>query len=132
MPTIANITIKKNDGTTDVIYTAVSPSGGERSPAVWRNNTVGTAAAHRPTFQLSARKNGPGTARRMEGQYVYPTTITGTDGKISVADKAIFDITAVLPQGMPQTDLDEAVSQCFNLLAATLNKDCFKAGYSAT
>lgn len=48
MPTLSNITVKKNDGTTDVIYTGVAPSAGDKSPAVLRNNSLGSAAAFHP------------------------------------------------------------------------------------
>jgi hypothetical protein len=132
MPQIANLTVKKNDGTTDVTYTAVVPSGGDKSPALWRNSAVGTAAAHQPTLVVSSRNNGTGTARRVEGQVVYPTTVTGSDGKVTVADRAIISISGVIPQGMPTADVNEAVSQAMNLFATTLVKDTFKSGYAPT
>lgn len=130
MPNMANITIKKNDGVTDVIYTAVVPSAGDKSPAVWRNNTVGTAASHRPEFKSVSRDNGTGTARRVDFSAVYPYTVTGTDGKIVVADKFTFSCSCLVPKGMPDTDVNEAASQTLNLMAATLIKDTVKAGYA--
>ncbi|DAD50928.1 coat protein [ssRNA phage SRR6049586_1] len=33
MPAIANITVKKNDDTTDIVWTAVQPSSGDGTPA---------------------------------------------------------------------------------------------------
>jgi hypothetical protein len=132
MPSIANLTVKKNDGVTDVTYTAEVPSSGDKNPALWRNQSVGTAISHRPTLTLSSRSNGSGTARRMEGQLMYPTTVTGTDGKVTVADKAIIGITGVIPLGMAVTDINEAVSQAMNLFVTTLVKDSFKSGYSPT
>jgi hypothetical protein len=68
----------------------------------------------------------------MEGQLMYPTTVTGTDGKVTVADKAIIGITGVIPLGMAVTDINEAVSQAMNLFVTTLVKDSFKSGYSPT
>lgn len=132
MPTAANITVKKNDGTTDVVYTNVAQASGDKNPAVWRNNTVGTAASHRPEFSVSSQSNGPRTARRLLIKGTYPTLVTGTDGKTSVADRFIVDATAVVPQGMPDADVNEAVSQMMNLMAATLTKDQLKSGYAAT
>lgn len=130
MPSAANITVKKNDGVTDIIYTSVVPSSGDKNPAIWRSESVGTALSHRPTFSLSSRNNGTGTARRLEGSVVYPTTVTGSDGKITVADKAIINIGGLIPNGMPTADVNEAVSQAMNLFVATLTKDSFKAGYA--
>lgn len=132
MPSIANIVVKKNDGTTDVTYTAVVPSSGDKNPAVWRNNSVGTAAAHRPEYRLSSESNGPRTARRVREVFVYPTTTVGTDGKTYVQDKAIKEVTWTLPINMPDADLNEFVSQGANLDASTLVKDSVKSGYAPT
>lgn len=132
MPQIANITVKKNDGTTDVIYTAVAPSAGDKSPAIWRNTTVGSAAAHQPQVQMVSRSNGLNTARRVEVTGTYPTLVTGGDGKISVADKVVVTLSGVIPLGMPTVDVNEAVSQLLNLCAAVLVKDSFKTGFAPT
>lgn len=132
MPAIADVTIKKDDGVTDVAYTAIVPSAGDKSPALWRNQTVGTATAHRPTLTLQSRNNGSGTARRMEGSLTWPTTVTGSDGKVVVVDKAIIGINALLPLGMPETEIDEAVSQTLNLFNSALLKASLKAGYAPT
>ena len=132
MPNQANIIVKKNDGTTDVVYTAVAASSGDKTPAVWRNNTVGTAPSHRPELQVSSQSNGPRTARRLLVKGVYPTLVTGTDGKTNVADRFVLDATIVVPQGMPDADINEAASQMLNLMASTLMKDQVKTGYAAT
>lgn len=44
MPTMANLTVKKYDGVTDIVYDALSASGGDGSPAVWRQDTGAVAA----------------------------------------------------------------------------------------
>lgn len=132
MPQMANITVKKNDGTTDVVYTQVVPSAGDKSPAIWKNNTIGTAASHRPELKIVSRDNGLNTARRVELNYVYPTLVTGTDGKVSVADRLPITISASVPKGMPDADVNEAISQCMNLAGSVLLKDSFKSGYAPT
>lgn len=132
MPQMANITVKKNDGTTDVIYTAVVPSAGDKTPAIWRNNTVGTAISHRPEVRVTSRDNGTNAARRVDVLAVYPTTATGSDGRINVVDKAILNASFLVPKGMLEADVNEAVSQTLNLLASTLIKDTVKSGYAPT
>jgi hypothetical protein len=128
---MANIVVKKNDTTTDVTYTAVVPSAGDSSSARWVNNSVGSAPGQKPFATMSSRNNGPKTARRVDGHYEYPSLTTSTDtGKTTVTDKAIFDISGVIPNGMTQADIDEAASQALNVFASTLFKDGFKAGYS--
>lgn len=132
MPQIANITVKKNDGTTDVIYTAVVPSAGDKSPAIWRNQTVGSAAGHQPQVQMTSRANGLSTARRVEATGTYGSLVTGSDGKISVADKVVLQISGVIPLGMPTVDVNEAVSQLLNVFASALFKDSVKTGFAPT
>lgn len=125
-----NKTVKKNDGTTDIVFTAIQASGGDSSPAVYRSETVGTAVAHRPRLEVSSRANGPKTARRVEGVFYYPTTITGSDGKISVVDKAVGGFTFLGPLAMPSVDLNEAASQFSNLLGHADMKAMLKTGYA--
>lgn len=132
MPQIANITVKKNDGTTDVIYTAVVPSAGDKSPAIWRNQTVGSAAGHQPQVQMTSRANGTGTARRVELTGTYGSLVTGSDGKVNVGDRVIVQMSAVIPLSMPTADVNEAVSQLLNVLSSTLVKDSVKTGFSPT
>lgn len=132
MPSMANITVKKNDTVTDITYTIISASGGDKSPAVWRSNTVGTAAGQRPEFRLTSRPNGDGTARRVEGSYSYPSLTTGSDGKINVASRFNLTFSGIVPVAMLDADLNEGVSQSLHLLATTLVKDSFKAGFAPT
>lgn len=133
MPSIANVTVKKNDGTTDIIYTGVSPSSGDSSPAIWKSQTVGVAPAHQPEFRLAARDGQGGVRRAMRSTYVYPQIATNsTTSLTSVVDKASASCDWVFPKGMNQTDINEFVSQYANLLVSTLVKDCVKQGYSAT
>jgi len=76
MPQIANITVKAANGTTDVVYTAMTPSSGDTTPAFWRAEGSGASASLRATFQLSSKWNGPKTARRVTGAFQYPQTAT--------------------------------------------------------
>lgn len=133
MSSIANITIKKNDGTTDVTFTGVQPSSGDGTPAVWKSQTVGTAPAHQPEFRLTSRDFRKGTSRALRSTFMYPQTATNTTtGITSVVERALITSDWELPKSMTQADINEAVSQYANLLVATLIKDCVKSGYSAS
>jgi hypothetical protein len=132
MPSLANITVKKNDGTTDILWSGVAASAGDKSPAEWRSLTVGSAPAFQPTMKMVALDNGPKTARRVNVETTYPYTTTGTDGKTYLAEKVVMTCSIVLPNGMPTTDSNEAVAQAMNLLASSLVKACMQAGFSAT
>lgn len=133
MPSLANVTIKKNDGTTDIVYTGISPAGGDGTPAIWKSQTVGTAQAHQPEFRLAARDGNKGSRRALRSTFQYPQIATNsTTGLTSVVDRASADTNWTFPKGMSQTDINEFVSQYANMLVTTLVKDCVKAGYSAT
>lgn len=132
MPSMANITVKKNDGTTDVTYTGQTGASGDSLPAVWKNQSVGTAPAHQPELRISSRDAQRGARRSVRSTYVYPQIATDTTTSItSVVDKARAATEFDFPKGMSQTDINEAVSQYANLLVSTLVKDQFKTGYAA-
>lgn len=133
MPNAANITVKKFDGTTDVIYTSVSPSPGDGAPAIWRNQTVGSAAAHYPEFRLSSREGSAGKERRLRSTYLYPQiAANSTTGVTSVVEKATASTDWVVPKGMSTVDIQQFAAQYANLLAAAIIKQCVVDGVSAT
>jgi hypothetical protein len=132
MTAMADLTVKKADETTNIVYTAKVASAGDRAPAIWKSTTVGTAPSHNPGLTLTSRSNADGKVRRVEFAYTYPQTATASDGSVSVVNLAQISGSAAIPQGMPQTDLNEAVAQCMNCLASTLVKSCFKDGYAPT
>lgn len=133
MPSMANITVKKNDGTTDIVWTAVCPSSGDGVPAIWRSETVGSAPAHYPALEMRTRYNGQKTARRVDFNFVYPQTATdSTTSLVSVVNRVPIQLSAAIPMNVPATVIAEAVSQAANLLASTLVKDAMKAGFAPT
>lgn len=135
MPNFADITVKKNDGTTDIIYVGKSPAGGDSSQAVWRADAhAAPYSGLKPQLALQSRWNGARTARRMQLDYAYKAYATDSTTGVSTQTGVIpFSTTCAIPQvGVAQGDIDEAVSQYANLLKATLIQACLKAGFSAT
>jgi hypothetical protein len=129
---MADLTVKKADETTNIVYTAKVASSGDRTPAVWKSTTVGTAPAHNPGLTLTSRSNADGKVRRLEYAFQYPQTAVASDGSISVVNLFQSSGSTVVPQGMPQTDVNEAVAQLFNCLASALVKTAHKDGYAPT
>lgn len=133
MPSMANITVKKNDGTTDIVFTGVVPSSGDGVQAIWNSQTVGSSPSHQPSLKLSSREASNGAKRALHAVFVYPQIATNTTtGVTSVVNRAVASVDWTMPKDMSQTDLNEMTSQFANLLASTLIKDCVKAGYSAS
>lgn len=131
MPQMADITIKKADGTTDVVYNAVSPSAGDSIPAIWRPNGVGASAYVRPVFTLASRFNGPRTARRVQINHNFPI-VTQVGGVDTVSDRCIFEGSFLVPERAPDTSVDEFVEQTVNLVKSALVEACLKTRTSAT
>lgn len=133
MPALANMTVKKNDGATDVTYTGISPASGDGSPAVWRNESVGVAANHRPEYRLSSKDGKSGSARIVRSTYVYPQIATNTTTTLtSVVTSAKCTTEWELPKGMSQADINEFAAQLANLHDHALIVSCVQAGVSAT
>lgn len=126
MSIIANLTVKKNDGTTDIVWSALNGQGGPTLPAAWASQTVGSALAHQPTLTFVARDSGDGETRRSNLQVVYPYLVTDTASNVTVPRKGQIDVSFSMPKVMTSTQWNEAVSQAINLLTAL--KADLKAG----
>nr|URG16463.1 MAG: coat protein [Leviviridae sp.] len=133
MPSMADIIVKKSDGTTNITYTALNPSAGDSVPAVWRSETAGTAPGFKPLLKLWAKNNGPRTARRVEYTYSYPQTMTDTTTNVtSVVNVPVGGGYFVIPNEVPDATLAEFVDQQLNLLGSTLVRASVKAGFAPT
>lgn len=136
MPSMANMTVKKNDGTTDIVYDALSPSAGDNVPAVWRQDTgnvAGLPVGLRSTLKVWTRDNGPKTARQFKLMFdrPYPTQ-DSTTTKYSATDKVHLELIVTIPNAMPASEINEGVAQGFNLIDDALMHSCAKAGYAPT
>ncbi len=133
MTAAANITVKKADGTTDIVWTLLAASGGDSSPAVWRSETAVGTLGQRPTFQISSRDNGSKTARRVTMSGAFPSVYTNsTTGQTEVRGTIPFSASFAVPTNITSTDLNEAAAQLCNLIASTLAKSAVSTGYAPT
>lgn len=133
MANMANITVKKADAVTDIVYTALTPSAGDDTPAQWRSDTAATINAGKPVASLVSKWNGAKSVRRSDFHFVYPqVTTNSTTGLTSVVNRIPIHVTAQVPQDVPDTVVAEAVAQAINLFSSALVRDSVKAGYSPT
>lgn len=131
MPTLANITVKKNDGTTDIVYTGMQPSAGDGSPAIWRQTSQPYPSCQ-PELRVIAKQAKGKMGRSVRGTFVYPQAIVNsTTGVTSVLTTAFGDFTFVMDKNMSQTEINEASAQFSNLLSSALIKSCLATGFSA-
>lgn len=134
MPSMASITVKKNDGTTDIVYDALSASAGDTVPAQWRQDTGNSnPMGLRPMIRMTSQDNGPKTARRVRVSGSYPFTYTDTTTSLVKADdKVVLEFNAVLPGAISSSAINEAVAQFINMLDSTLIVASTQAGYAPT
>lgn len=130
MPTIGNIVIKKADGTTDVTYTALQAAGGDKLAARWASKTVGGTPAENPKFTCSAESNGPDSARRVKGSFLWPKTRVDSAGNTIVNGGANGTYNVLIPQDMSSAEIQEIAYQFGNLVASTLIKQSMAEGYA--
>lgn len=129
MPNMANITVK-DSANADVVYTAATPSAGDRSPAVWRQNTPGVMN-QRKQFSISTRDNAAGTARNFDVSFYAPVvaTIGGVD---TVVARIPLRASGTLPTNVDVDLVEDAFVQFGNLLVSNLIRSSIKEGFAPT
>lgn len=133
MASMADITVKKADGTTDVVYVAATPSAGDKSPAIWTQNAFSGIQGFRPRFEMRTQFNGDASTRQAIFKYSYPSLYTDSNTGLSKLLKTVgFDGIVYLPKELTTTEWKEAWAQLGNLLASTLVRSSVEAGYAPT
>lgn len=133
MANMADITVKKADGTTDVVYVAATPSAGDKSPAIWTQNAFSGVQGFRPRFELSTQSNGAGNIRQMRARFSYPSLYTDTTTSLQKLSGTVgFDGICYLPQNLTTTEWKEAWAQLGNLLCSSLVRASAETGFAPT
>jgi hypothetical protein len=130
MPTMASITVK-NAANADVIYNAATPSAGDRSQAVWRQNAAHAVIGFRPKFGLLTRDNSRKNGRVIEGSFSFPIVaeINGVDTLVATVP---LTMSGTLPTNVDAAEVADAFVQFGNLLASSLVRSSAEEGYSPT
>lgn len=131
MAAIANITIKKADGTTDVVYTALTGAPGDGTPAKWRNEDVSLPIGQRANLTAITKNNGRENARQVLLRVRRPVVRTVNSVPVLIGTIP-FEINATLGEQYTQAEIDEAVAQALNFAAVVAIRDVFKTGYAPT
>lgn len=129
MAAIANITIKKADGTTDVIYTALTGAPGDGVPAKWRHEDITLPIGQRANLTVLTKPNGRDNARNVLVRVRRPV-VRAVNGVPTLIGTIPFEITATLGEQYTQAEIDEAVAQALNFAAVVAIRDAFKTGYA--
>lgn len=129
MPSMAAITVKKADGTTDIVYDIKSQSSGDGTWATWRQDTGNTNPfSARPTLMHRVTESAKGV-RRVDLVYVYPyyyTDTTTSQVVVSPLNVSFKNGVLTVPQGIPTTFINEAAAQFSNLIGSSAMKSALQ------
>lgn len=129
MANFADIVVKDADGQ-DITYVAQVRAGGDGSKAVWAD-TRNPVGIFRPTFSVSVKENGTGTARRVTWEHRVPQLISNADNTYVVRDTIVAQGTVVLPQRVNDNILEDSAVLQTNLLSSALIRSILGSGYNA-
>nr|QDH87444.1 MAG: hypothetical protein H3BulkLitter171541_000003 [Leviviridae sp.] len=133
MTAAVDLSVLKSDGTTSIVWSLVSASGGDKSPAVWRSNTATGTLGQKPNISMTAKWNAKGDVRRVDISAVYPSVYTNTTtSQTEVRSQMTFQGSFAVPQNITAGDIAEFAAQIPNLLAHVVFKASVAAGYSPT
>ncbi len=126
MPTIANVTVKKNDGTTDITYSAIEGKSGDQ-PARYRAPALGATPQTAPDVRIFS-KPIPGTSKtKVVITFNYPySVVNSTTGVTTIQSQERGRLEYTGDDAIPASVSDEAVSQWMNFLASAHVKDQLK------
>lgn len=130
MPSMANITVK-NAVAADVVYVASTPSAGDKSPAVWRANSLSGIIGFRPSFRLVTRDNAKQNGRVFDASFSFPITAS-VGGVDTLLAKVPLTISGTLPTNVSATVVLDAFTQFGNLLVSSLVRSTAEEGYAPT
>lgn len=128
MANFADIVVK-DANELDVTYAAQVRAGGDGSKAIWAD-TRNPVGIYRPTFSVSVKENGTGTARRVTWEHRVPQGVMA-DNTYVVRDNVVAQGTIILPQRVSEAALEDSAILLTNLLASPLIRAILGSGYNA-
>ena len=131
MPNMVDVTVRKADGTTDIVYKSLSPSAGDTTPAQWRVESIGSIPANRPILQCSSKYTADRKARIVTVKLVYPETYTdSTTGLVMTRLRTSDSYTRIFPLDAGDTVNQESAAQFANLLKSNLMQSVLTSGFA--
>lgn len=125
MPSQANITVKKADNTTDIIYAAISAASGMGQWAVWRQDAANSnPLGLRPELWMRTRNQGNPLLKILDLAYKYPVVYTETTtSQVKSAGFLMAKTEIIVPYTLALSQVSEGVYQGLSLLGSAHIKD---------
>lgn len=133
MPNMADITVKKADGTTNVTYVKKAPASGDRTYAVWTADAESAIHAHRPELKMSTRSNQNGAKPGRIATVVYKRPVVETVAGVATVVATIpMRMEITLPTNVDSSKVSEGIAQGANLLVSALIQASLNEGFAPT
>lgn len=133
MPNMANITVKKADGTSVVTLTALNPSGGDKSLALWRDQASSTLSGAQTELTCTSKEAAGGTQRIVSWKMRLRYAVTdSTTGRIIVVKEAPASATFTVDKGVPDNIHAELAVQFAHVIASALGVQVNTTGFAPT
>lgn len=129
MPNMANIVVKKADGSTNYTFTALSSAPGDGGFAQWRGEGASPALA--ANLRMKTQWNGARNARRYEVNGNYPK-VQAVAGIPTVTSFASFSYTGALPTDFTAAEAADFAAVIANAITSQIVRDSVSSGYSPT
>lgn len=120
------ITVKAPDDS-DVVYSVLTPSAGDNTPAVYRVESS-LARVLRPTLSVRSKGNANGT-RRVEGVASFPL-VRDIDGIPTKVGNIPFDFSIALPSQLTDEEAMYAASVGGQLVVSEAMRTALASGYA--
>lgn len=129
MPNMANIVVKKADGTTNYTFTVLSSAAGDGSFAQWRGEGLNPSLA--AALRVKTQWNGKKDQRRTElsGNYPKVETLAGVN---QVTSFVPFSFMASIPQNFTLAEANDAAAVIANAIQSLLIRDTIATGAAPT
>lgn len=122
MSTAASITVKKADGSTDIIFGVLEGRSGD-NPAKWKAPALGATPVTQPELRVHSREVAGTDKAKVIATFVYPYhVVNSTTGVTTVVDREMFRLEYTGSNAIPSATRAEGVHQGMNLLSSAAFK----------
>lgn len=129
MPQATNLSLMNAAAETKAFALATPASANQ--PAVWLLREGANQSVY-PTVLCSSRPNGARDARKVQLTLRVPVPVVDNAGVTRRSAAIEFDVTATIPDLVPDSHRDDAIAFVNSLVADPLIKETFRVGYSPT
>lgn len=129
MPQATNLSLLNNAAAAKV-FALASPASANQ-PAVWLLREGANQSVY-PAVLMSSAPNGARDARKVHSTIKVPVGVVGTDGITRRIAAMEFNLTATIPDLVPDAVRDDAIAFLNSYVATALAKECHKVGFAAS